>query len=125
MQQLKTNTLVILRRDLTFKDFKTLSNNLFLGRNRIKVYIRVPQVSYFPSAKSAEISEDLFFNSRPKNYLSQYRRNEGSAALKNFFEKSTQPEVYLSFFGLSVAFLFVKWQLREAGLLMCKREVCA
>ena len=49
--------------------------------------IFVPEVSYFPSAKSAEISEDLFFNSRPKNYLSPYRRNEGSAALEIFLRK--------------------------------------
>ena len=67
--------------------------------------------------------EDLFFNYLVKIYLSQYRRNGGSAALENFFEKSTQPEVYLRFFGLSVAFLFVKWQLREPGSLMCEREV--
>ena len=67
--------------------------------------------------------EDLFFNYLVKIYLSQYRRNGGSAALENFFEKSTQPEVYLRFFGLSVTFLFVKWQLREPGHLMCEREV--
>ena len=65
----------------------------------------------------------MFFNSLAKIYLSQYRRNEGSAALENFFEKSTQLEVHLSCFGLSVAFLFVKWQLREAVELMCEREV--
>ena len=69
--------------------------------------------------------EDLFFNYLVKIYLSQYRRNWGSAALENFFEKSTQPEVYLRFFGLSVTFLFVKWQLREAVGLMCEREVRA
>ena len=71
----------------------------------------------------AEISKDLFFNYLIKIYLSHYRQNEGSAVLENFIEKSTQPEVYLSFFGLSVAFLFVKWQLREAVVLMCEREV--
>ena len=69
--------------------------------------------------------EDLFFNYLVKIYLSQYRRNGGSAALENFFEKSTQPEVYLSFFGLSVAFLLVTWQLREVLALMCEREVRA
>ena len=47
----------------------------------------------------------------------------GSGALENFFEKSTQPEVYLIFFGLSVEFLFVKWQLREAVGIICEREV--
>ena len=57
--------------------------------------------------------EDLFFNYLVKIYLSQYRRNGESAALENCFEKSTQPEVYLRFFGLSLTFLFVKWQLRE------------
>ena len=69
------------------------------------------------------ISGDLFFNSLAKIYLSQYRRNEGSAAPEIFFEKSTQPEVYLRFFGLSVTFLFVKWQLREAVEIICEREV--
>ena len=79
------------------------------------IFAEIPQ---FP-----EISKDLFFNYLIKIYLSQYRRNGGSAALENFFEKSTQPEVYLTFFGFSVAFLFVKWQLREVLALMCEREV--
>ena len=43
--------------------------------------------------------------------------------LENFFEKSTQLEIYLSFFGLFVAFLFVNWQLREAVRIICEREV--
>ena len=71
------------------------------------------------SSRFHGISGDLFFNSLAKIYLSQYRRNEGSAALENFFEKSTQLEIYLIFFGLSVAFLFVKWQLREAFEIIC------
>ena len=75
------------------------------------------------SPRFSGIPVDLFFNSLIKIYLSQYRQYGGSGALENFFEKSTQPEVYLTFFGLSVAFLFVKWQLREAVGIICEREV--
>ena len=71
----------------------------------------------------AEISKDLFFNYLMKIYLSQYRRIEGSAALENCFEKSTQLERSLSTFsGLSVIFLFAKWQLCEVVRITCKRE---
>ena len=109
---------------------KFLASRMFLtSRGQKKIFVWGPplvddfwpifaEIPQFP-----EISKDLFFNYLIKIYLSHYRRNEGSAALENFFEKSTQPEVYLSFFGLSVAFLFVKWQLREAVVLMCEREV--
>ena len=38
-------------------------------------------------SKFAEISKDLIFNYSEKYYLSEYRRNEGSAALEIFFEE--------------------------------------
>ena len=64
-----------------------MSNKVCLRRWRDKVDICAPQASQYLSTKSAEISEDLFFNYLIKIYLSQYRRFEGSEALKNFFEK--------------------------------------
>ena len=109
---------------------KFLASRTFLtSRGQKKIFVRGgPLIDDFwpifaKISQFAEISKDLFFNYLIKIYLSQYRRNEGSAALENFFEKSTQPEVHLTFFGLSVAFLFVKWQLREPTALMCEREV--
>ena len=123
MKQLETNVLNILRHILTYKGFKTQLNKFSSTKSGNKVDICGPTGYLVLRSKSAEIMEDLFFNYLVKIYLSQYRRNGGSAALENFFEKSTQPEVYLSFFRLSVAFLFVKWQLREVAALMCEREV--
>ena len=62
-------------------------------------------------SKFAEISNDLFFNYLIKIYLSQYRRNEGSAALENDFEKSTSIEVFpLSLVCLKYRYL--KWHIK-------------
>ena len=94
---------------------KFLASGMFVtSRNQKNIFVArgLLVCDFWPifaqGSRFSGISGDLFFNSLAKIYLSQYRRNGGSAALENFFEKSTQPEVYLSFFGLSVTFLFVK-----------------
>ena len=83
------------------------------------------EVTQFLSTKCPEMTKDLIFNCLRVFYLSLYRRIGGWGTLKNFFEKCTQSEVVLSFFGLSVSFLFVKWEACEVVQLICEREVFA
>ena len=81
------------------------------------------EIAQYLSAKCTEMTKDLIFNCLRVFYLSLYRRIGGWGTLKNFFEKCTQSEVVLSFFGLSVSFLFVKWEACEVVPLISEREV--